>query len=139
MTHEREEHNDEAPLPAGVIASLQRGPPTRPEVERRTIEALRRRGLLRAPRRGAYLPWLLGSIAAGVAFVAGLVVGRGQGPVPQSAATTIVDVAGRPVSIQLAPNEPALLMIRAALDSSIARAPLAGRAVAAPARTVTWF
>jgi hypothetical protein len=137
MTDEREHPTDEAPLPAAVIASMRRGPTTRPEVERRTIDALRHRGLLGAPRRAAYLPWLLGSSAAGVAFAAGLFVGRG-GPVTPSATTTI-DVAGRPVSIQLAPNEPALLMIRAALDSSIARAPLAGRAVPAPARTVTWF
>ena len=138
MTDEHDDRDLGAPLPADVIASLRSGPLPRPGVEDRTVDALARHGLIQQRRRPAYVPLIVGSLAAGLAFMAGLAVGRGGAPLTRPAATTI-DVAGHPVKVELAPNEPALMMIRAALDSSIARAPLAGRAVPAPTRTVTWF
>jgi hypothetical protein len=141
MTHEPENADIPPLVPELVVARLREEPTPRAGLEDDVVARMHDTRVLRGPSRIPTIsPWLIAALAAGIAFVVGVSVGRRSAtrPLPE---TTTIDVAGHAVAVQSAPDAPAIAIIRDALDSSIVRAPLIARPAAAPAasRLVTWF
>lgn len=136
MKHDREDNEREAPLGGDVLSQLERGvsPPRR--LEARVIAELRRVGVLR--RRT--LPWLVVASAAGIAFVAGVFIGRSTAR-PMGHDMRAIDIGGQRVALVGVTDASILPVIEEAVKGSVARAPL----VATPAvprstsRSITWF
>lgn len=147
MTPVNSTHDDaEPPLSRDVRQLLTSGPTARASLEDDVVRRLRSRGALRPARRSVRLTSSLvaAALAAGIAFVAGLSVGRARAERPRL--TTTIDVAGSRVAIEAAPDAPAVAILRDALASAVLPAPLTARVAptAAPvpqpaAPAVTWF